>query len=90
MSTPERTQKILRALRANNGRFCGVTFTKKNGETRRMLCIFSRAKTEASRFTFNPAEKGLVAVWDVQKGAIRFINCNAPVELRAGGKALTL
>lgn len=85
MSTQTRVDLILATLRANNGRFCGVTFTKKNGETRRMNCIFSRAKVESHRFQFNPLSKGLIPVWDVKKAGIRFINARETVTIKADG-----
>ena len=79
----DRIENVMAVLKANNGRFVGVTFTKKDGSTRRMNLIFSARKVAEHRFNFNPITKGLIPVWDVVKAGIRFINCNDSVEVRA-------
>ena len=60
-----------------------VHFTKRtNGEHRRMLCIFNPEAAERQTFRFNPASKGLVPVWDVEKGARRFVNLDGVHAIR--------
>ena len=67
------TEKIL----ASNGKFFGVTFTKKNGETREMICRKGVKKhLKGGELMFDPNEKGLAVVFDMKKNAYRMININ--------------
>ena len=64
-----------RILNASANRTATVYFIKRTtGALRRMVCIHYPGAAEKARFRFNPQTKGLLAVWDVEKGARRFIN----------------
>ena len=71
------TQKDLAELidSINNGQIFTATFIKKNGDTRIMNCRKGVAKhTQGGSLAFNPKEKGLIGVYDLQAKGYRFIN----------------
>ncbi len=77
-------------IEANPHRTLVVRFIKRtDGSLRRMVCIHFPEQAENTRFRFNPAAKGLAAVWDVEKGARRFINLDAVQSIKRSGKTLT-
>ena len=71
----------------SNGKIFSAVFTKKNGEKRLMNC-----RTKVHRYVkgkglpFKPQDKGLMTVFDLQKGEYRFINLNTLKELKINGE----
>jgi len=71
----------------SNGKIFSAVFTKKNGEKRLMNC-----RTKVHRYvngkglSFKPQDKGLMTVFDLQKGEYRFINLNTLKELKINGE----
>lgn len=62
-----------------------VYFTKRTtGETRRMVCYY-RQPMFTTR-SWDPAQRQLLNVWDVEAGAFRFISMDAVDRIVAGGK----
>ncbi|MBT3325509.1 MAG: hypothetical protein HN396_04575 [Gemmatimonadales bacterium] len=68
-------------LRLAKGRFCGATFTKKDGTTRNMSF---RLKGESD---IHP-EHGYMLVWDVNKRDYRQINIHTATVISVGGENL--
>lgn len=66
-----------------------VRFIKRTtGELRRMVCIYYPEGAKKATFRFNPVAKGLVPVWDVEKGGHRFINLDGVQSVKIGGRHL--
>ena len=64
-------------INSSKGKIFSVTFTKKNGETREMICRKGVKKyLKGGELMFNPNEKGLAVVFDMKKNAYRMININ--------------
>ena len=69
-----------------NGQIFSAVFRKKNGEKRLMNCRTKvRKYVKGIGLKFKPQERGLVTVFDLQKGAYRFINLETLEELNIGG-----
>lgn len=84
----EQMVATLKTLRGTN-RIFGITFVKKNGELRNMVCRFDVKRhwrtPDGSGQRYNPADYGLVCVWDTQKQDYRSINLETIVSLRSDG-----
>lgn len=66
------------------GQLVVIYFTKRTtGETRRMVCYYSPALI--TRRAWNPAERQLLNVYDVEAGAPRFVSMDAVDRIVAGG-----
>ena len=64
-------------INSSKGKIFAVTFTKKNGETREMICRKGVKKhLNGGELMFDPNEKGLAVVFDMKKNAYRMININ--------------
>ncbi len=73
-------------LSSNNGRFFSVKFVKKDGSIRKMTCRKGvRKGLSGGGAKYNPVERGLLAVYDVQKGAYRSLNFDTLQEFKLGG-----
>jgi hypothetical protein len=71
----------------SNGKIFSAVFVKKDGEKRLMTCrrgVYKHSKGIGLKF--NPDDRGLVNVFDMQKKAYRFININTLEGLKLGGK----
>lgn len=76
--------EALETIRRHAGDLLLIHFTKRtDGTHRRMLCIFNPEAAERQTFRFNPAARGLVPVWDVEKGARRFVNLDGVQSIQA-------
>jgi len=70
----------------NSGRIFSVKFTKKDGSERKMVCRKGVKKgLTGSGAKYNPVERGLLAVYDVQKRAYRSLNFDTLQEFKMGG-----
>ena len=67
--------KILELLEKNKSNIFSVVFLKKDGSIRRMLCRFGVKKhLKGGKLAFDPRERILLVVFDMQKEAYRMIN----------------
>jgi hypothetical protein len=66
-----------------------VTFEKKDGTMRTMVARLNVKKgVNGKGMAYNPIEKGLLPVWDMQKNAFRMINLKTVTELKIKGEEL--
>ena len=71
-------------------KFFSVTFVKKNGEVREMLCKLNpqnwdgKPTTNGGSLTWNPTDKGYLQVWDVTKRGWRVVNFQTITKIRFG------
>lgn len=88
--------QISSLIYSNKGRFCSVTFIKKDGSTRKMSIqpssITSRLVGEAASDSAKQATEtrkannpNLLPVFDAQKKEIRSINMDTIVSIKANG-----
>ena len=67
--------KILALLEKNKSNMFSVVFLKKDGSLRKMLCRFGVKKhLKGGKLSFDPRERNLLVVFDMQKEAYRMIN----------------
>jgi len=86
MNSITRAAAVLRIL-GTKGKFFTVTFTKKNGEERRMTARLKVTKhLKRGKQPYNPFEKGLITVFDTGKLAYRTVNVDAVSKLTLGGE----
>lgn len=74
--------------RASDGKIFSVTFTKRTtGEIRQMVCRLGvLTHLKGGEKPFDDAEKGVLTVFDVQKGDYRSISAEAVSKIRIGGE----
>ena len=64
-----------------------VTFTKKDGSIRKMVARLNVKKgVNGKGMAYNPIEKGLLPVYDMQKNGFRMINLSTVTELKIKGE----
>ena len=70
-----RRKDILHLLEQNKGNVFSVVFLKKDGTIRHMTCRFGVKKhLKGGELKFNPLERSLLVVFDMQKESYRMIN----------------
>ena len=73
-------------------KFFSVTFVKKNGEVREMLCKLNPQNWKGNPtkngmgLTWNPTDKGYLVVWDVISEGWRMVNFQTITKIRFGRK----
>lgn len=68
-------EQIREAIRNAKGKIFSVIFTKKNGELRKMVCRTGVTKhLKGGELAYDPIEKGMLPVFDMQKQEYRMIN----------------
>lgn len=68
----------------------GATFVNKNGEVRDMVCRLGvKTHLKGGDLPFDPVDKGLLPVFDMQKEGYRMINLKTITELRVKGVTYT-
>ena len=78
---------ILHLLEQNKGNVFSVVFLKKDGSIRHMTCRFGVKKhLKGGELKFNPIERSLLVVFDMQKDQHRFINLETLSQIRHGGE----
>ncbi|QDP46478.1 MAG: hypothetical protein GOVbin4342_3 [Prokaryotic dsDNA virus sp.] len=66
-----------------------VTFTKKDGTIRTMVARLNVKKgVKGTGMAYNPIEKGLLPVFDMQKNGFRMINLKTVTELTIKGEGV--
>lgn len=70
------------------GKIFSVTFIKRTtGQKRKMVARLGvRKYVSGAGRKFNPTMKNLVSVFDMQKGAYRFVACENLLEVKANGQ----
>ena len=77
---------ILNLLTDNKGSIFSVVFLKKDGTIRKMLCRFGVKKhLRGGKLAFNPLERALLVVFDMQKEAYRMINLETLMSISMKG-----
>jgi hypothetical protein len=80
-------EEAKKLISAQGGRVFCVTFTKKDGTERRMLCRRQVKKgVKGVGMAYNPADYDLVTVFDMEKAAYRTINLNTITRICAAGE----
>ena len=68
------------------GKIFSVTFTKKNGDERVMTARMGvRSYVNGKGMKYDPKSKGLLTVYDMQKGGYRMINAKTIKSVRCEG-----
>ena len=66
---------ILQLIKDNKGTIFSVVFLKKDGSIRHMTCRFGVKKhLKGGELRFDPLERAMLVVFDMQKEAYRMIN----------------
>jgi len=74
-----------------NGRIFSATFIKKDGTERRINARRGVSKgVKGQGMSFDPASKGLLVVFDMQKLAYRMINLFTLKQININGKQIKL
>jgi hypothetical protein len=72
----------------SNKKIFSVTFVKKDGSLRKMNAMRGvRKGVKGVGHSFNPSEKNLLPVYDMQKGDFRFVNLNDVISFKANKKS---
>lgn len=81
--------ETLEQIQTADNTIFSVTFEKKDGTMRTMVARLNVKKgINGKGMAYNPIEKGLLPVWDMQKNAFRMINLKTVTELKIKGEAL--
>ena len=74
-------------IKASKGKIFTVTFIKKDGSTRVMNARLGvKAYLQGGKLPYNPEEKGLLALFDIQAKGYRMLNLSTITELTIGKK----
>jgi hypothetical protein len=69
-----------------DGKFFGVKFIKKDGTIRKMSCKrVVKKEINGKGMSYNPLERGLIPVYDLNKKGYRTINLATIIELNMDG-----
>ena len=85
MTKQELANKVL-SIPYESGKIFSVTFVKKNGELRKMVCRRGvKRHLRGGSLGYNARSFKLLPVFDMQKQDYRMINCESIQELRIDG-----
>jgi hypothetical protein len=73
------------------GKIFSATFEKKDGTIRTINCrrAVKKGVTGTGKgMSFDPASKGLMVVYDMQKQSFKMINLNTLIEAKVNGKTI--
>ncbi len=75
-------------IKATKGRFFTVSFIKRTDGTKRVMNarLGVKAYLKGGELPFNPEQKGLIPVYDIQKKDYRLISINSIYHLKIGNK----
>lgn len=77
----------IEAILTSEGKIFSALFIKKDGELRRLTGRLGVKKGITGKgLAFNPYEKGLLPVYDMEKNEYRMININTLLEVKLEGK----
>jgi hypothetical protein len=72
----------------SNKKIFSVTFIKKDGSLRKMNAMRGvRKGVKGVGHSFDPSEKNLLTVYDMQKQDFRFVNLNEIISFKANRKS---
>lgn len=79
-------KEIINLLKENSNSIFSVVFLKKNGELRHMTCRFGvKRHLKGGKLAFNPIERNLLVVFDMQKEGYRMINLDTLMTINMKG-----
>jgi len=85
----EKFRKVLEEIQTANNTIFSVEFIKKDGSVRTMTARLNVKKgVKGTGMSYDPIEKGLLPVWDMQKNAFRMINLKTVTKLQIKGEEL--
>lgn len=75
-------EAIREAVKKANGRIFSVEFVKKDNTVRKMVCRTGVKKhLKGGELAYDPIEKGLLAVFDMEKAEYRMINLRTIINI---------
>ena len=85
----EKFTKVLEEIQTANNTIFSVEFIKKDGSVRNMVArLHVKKGLNGKGMAYNPIEKGLLPVWDMQKNGFRMINLKTVTKLQIKGEEL--
>ena len=80
-------EKVRELLRNTDGKIFRVKFIKRTTlEERTMVCRIGVSKgVNGTGMAYDPKSRGLITVYDMQKGDWRMINLDAVIDMRVDG-----
>ena len=86
-AVPISRDELVQKIKDTKGAFFTVTFVKKDGTTRVMNARFGVKKyLKGGELPYDPIAKGLLPVFDVQKGEYRMINTSTLLGANIGNQ----
>ena len=80
-----RSKNAMKLINATKGRFFTVTFITKAGNARTLLGRTGvRQNLTGQGLAYNPEDRGLIVVYDVQAKGYRMVNTNTVTALSCG------
>ncbi len=85
----EKFRQTLEEIQTANNTIFSVEFIKKDGSVRTMTArLHVKKGVKGTGMAYNPIEKGLLPVWDMQKKGFRMINLKTVTKLQIKGEEL--
>ena len=85
----EKFKQTLEEIQKANNTIFSVEFIKKDGSVRTMTArLHVKKGVKGTGMAYNPIEKGLIPVWDMQKNGFRMINLKTVTKLQIKGEEL--
>ena len=82
-------KETLAEIQTANNTIFSVEFIKKDGTVRTMTArLHVKKGVKGTGMAYNPIEKGLIPVWDMQKNGFRMINLKTVTKLQIKGEEL--
>tara|TARA_R110002012_G_scaffold145814_1_gene304113 strand:- start:1445 stop:1708 length:264 start_codon:yes stop_codon:yes gene_type:complete len=82
-------KETLAEIQTANNTIFSVEFIKKDGTVRTMTArLHVKKGVKGTGMAYNPIEKGLLPVWDMQKNGFRMINLKTVTKLQIKGEEL--
>jgi len=78
---------LINKLFESDGKIFSAIYTKKDGSTRKIVARIGVKKGITGKgMAYNPIERGLLPVYDMQKKAFRMINVNTLSQVNMDGQ----
>jgi len=85
----EKFKETLSEIQKANNTIFSVEFIKKDGSVRTMTArLHVKKGVKGTGMAYNPIEKGLLPVWDMNKNGFRMINLKTVTKLQIKGEEL--
>ena len=85
----ENFKQTLSEIQTANNTIFSVEFIKKDGSVRNMTArLHVKKGVKGTGMAYNPIEKGLLPVWDMQKKGFRMFNLKTVTKLQIKGEEL--